>query len=404
MIKKAIFKDVFVFLLVITGLLFFSARFATSDGFKYAIYGFLLASILISLPYFNRFSGGFVLPVQIISISVMFSIPMAYYNWNQGLVSSLSAVPYMIWFVFFYLLYIKYPIYKVEKIVMFFGCLYIVLFIFQFINSGKVYFGIHHEFTEDRGVIRVYFPGGGIFFFAYLIALIKSAKATKYKWFFIIFLIAGAIVTIMQVTRQNIFIILLLTIYHFTKNASIPKRIAILSIFSLGLFFALNSDNLIAKGLLETQKQTQAAGDKNMRILAGEYFLTDFSPNLASQIFGNGVPNYNSPLGQKTKILKERRGYYLSDVGIIGFYIMFGIFAIIGYVMIFVKSFFVKIPERYYYLKYYVFYLLATSLTSDSVYSTNFLISSVLVLYCFQRLFTIKRTLGYPVLRFIKSF
>ena len=329
---------------------------------------------------------------------------MAYYAWDQGVATSTTTVPYMIWFVFFYLLYIRYPMYKVEQMVMLFGCIYIVLFIFQFLNSGQVYFGYREEFTEDRGVIRVNFPGGGIFFLAYLIALIKAAKGTKHRWFFILFLMVGAVVTIMQVTRQSIVIIMLVTVYHFTKRVSIPKRIGILALFSLSLFLALNSEHPIAKGLVEKQKETAASGEQNIRVKAGTYFLSEFSPNLATHVFGNGVPNYNSSLGRKIESLKIIQRFYLSDVGIVGFYVMFGILGIIGYLLIFAKSILFKVPKQYYYLKYYVWYLAATCLTSDSVYSTNFLISNILVFYGFQRLYAVKRSLGYPVLRFLKSF
>lgn len=404
MISKAIFKDVFVFLLIITGLVFFSARFDTTDTLKNFSYAYLLFAIILSLPYFFKYTGDFVFPIQLICISILISFLMAYISWGQGFINSLSTIPYMIWFVFFYLLHIKYPVYKIENVIIFFGCLYIFLFIFQFLNSGQVYFGEQDEFTEDRGVIRVNFPGAGVFFLAYLIALVKSKKGAFHRWFFILFLIVGAAVTVLQVTRQNIAFIFLIVLYHLTKKASVPKRIAILSITSISLFFALNSDSLIVKGLLETQKQTQTAGDENIRIQAGEYFLTEFSPNLASQIFGNGVPNYNSPLGQKTKNLIDNRGFYLTDVGLIGFYVMFGILAIVGYIIIFIKSLRVKIPDKYYYLKYYVWYILATSLISDSVFSTKFLISNILVLYCFQRLLMIKKVMGnYSILKFIKS-
>lgn len=404
MIRKEIFKDIFVFLLIITGLVFFSAKFDTTDTLKNFSYAYMLFAIIISLPHFFKYTGAFVFPIQLICVSILISFLMAYISWEQGFINSLSTIPYMIWFVFFYLLHIKYPVYKIENVIFFFGCLYILLFIFQFLNTDQVYFGEQDEFIKDRGVIRVNFPGAGVFYLAYLIALIRSKKGEKYRWFFILFIIAGVAVTILQVTRQSIALVLLITLFHYTKKASIPKRIALLSIFSLSLFFALNSDNSIAKGLLETQKETQASGDKYIRVLAGEYFLTDFSPNLASQIFGNGVPNYNSPLGQKTKGLMENRGFYLSDVGLIGFYVMFGILAIVGYIIIFIKSFRVKIPDKYYYLKYYVWYILATSLISDSVFSTKFLISNILVLYCFQRLLMIKKVMGsYSILKFIKS-
>ncbi|WP_164076159.1 hypothetical protein [Flavimarina sp. Hel_I_48] len=403
--EKSIVKDGFIFVLILCSLLFFSAKFAMSGILKNFAYAYMLFAVILSLPYFFRYSKGYVFPIQIICVSILMSIFMSFINWDQDLGDSLSAVPYLIWFVFFYLMRIRYPIYKIENMILIFGCLYIIFFTFQFLHSGQVYFGYRDEFRVDRGVVRINFPGAGVFFLGYLIALIKSKKGEKYRLLYILFLITGVVVTILQVTRQSIALLILITLYHYTKKAQMPKRIVILSISSLSLLFVFNSDNSIAKGLLDKQKETQQTSvEKNIRVLAGEYFLSDFSPNLISQIFGNGVPNYNSSLGIKMERLKSNQGYYLSDVGIIGFYVMFGIMAVIGYLLIFIKSIVIKIPEKYCYLKYYVWYLLATCLTSDSIYSTNFLISNILSLYCLQRIFIIKRTIGYPILRFTKSF
>ena len=83
----------------------------------------------------------------------------------------------------------------------------------------------------------------------------------------------------------------------------------------------------------------------------------------------------------------EREGIYMGDVGIIGIYAMFGILPIIAYILIWIKSFTLQLPKEYYYAKYYLWLLLITSLTSDSVYHYNFLISSVFALYIYQTIY-----------------
>jgi hypothetical protein len=75
----------------------------------------------------------------------------------------------------------------------------------------------------------------------------------------------------------------------------------------------------------------------------------------------------------------------LSDVGIIAVYAMFGIFSIIGFVIIWIKSFIIPLPAEYQYAKYYLWYILFTSFTWYSVYHYHYLISTVFALYLFHK-------------------
>ena len=83
---------------------------------------------------------------------------------------------------------------------------------------------------------------------------------------------------------------------------------------------------------------------------------------------------------------------YMEDVGIIGLFTMAGILTVIGYVIIWVKSFKMKLPTEYYYVKYYLWFLLITCLTSDNVYSNYFLITTVFALYIYQTVCNEKNT------------
>ncbi|MCE7066591.1 hypothetical protein [Dyadobacter sp. CY326] len=376
---------IFIFLLVLFSLNYFSAKIANSGVLKNLSYAFVLGTILISIPQFFRKAGGFIFPVQVLCFSVLFSILMAYISWNQAFSYSVSSIPYLIWFSFFYLLHQKYPIAMLERVVMVFGVAYIVLYLFQFLHSDTVYFGFREEFVEDRGIVRILFPGAGAFFLAFFIALNKSLEKNAYKWFYIGFVLMGVGVTLLQVTRQSIGLLAVIIVYHYGRKASLAMKLGMVVVFVVGLIYLQGSD--IYKGLAETQKETVSEGDKYIRVIAGDYFINDFSPNWLSRIFGNGLPNNTSSYGAFTTYLEDVYGFYLSDVGIIGVYVMFGIFAVLAYISIFIKSFRMRVPENYYYLKYYTLLLLVTSLTSDAVYSINFMITNVFVLYIYQYLY-----------------
>ncbi|RYZ95282.1 MAG: hypothetical protein EOP47_26125 [Sphingobacteriaceae bacterium] len=270
---------------------------------------------------------------------------------------------------------------------MIYGIIYIILFLFQFTHNSVVYFG-YREFKEDRGVIRVIFPGAGVFFLSCYMAVNKvTSVKCKYKYLWLAFALIGVIINIMQVTRQAIVVMLLMYLVHFLRNVKLPYKIATIAVFVLAGYIFINSRNTISTGLAEQQKTDASAGPDYIRVLSAKHFLTEFSPNMLSRILGNGFYNLDSNYGRHIKYLEENYGYYLTDVGVIEVYIAFGVFALLGYILIFVKSFTIPLPPEYQYLKYYLWMVMLTSFTSDSLISTGFLITTVLVLYCYQRFY-----------------
>ena len=149
------------------------------------------------------------------------------------------------------------------------------------------------------------------------------------------------------------------------------------------LLYVYQSDTSIVKGLKETQKATIEEGSNYIRLQAATFFLNEYSIYPINRILGNGVPYGNSSY-MNLIYQYSYKGYWLSDVGLIAVYLMFGIFAVVGYVLIWIKSFTLKVPENYYYLKYYLWFLLITCLTSDTIYSKNDLIATVIVVYIFN--------------------
>ncbi|MBD1394656.1 hypothetical protein [Mucilaginibacter glaciei] len=378
----------FVIFLVIFSIKFFDATIAQSGILKNLTYGYILIAVLISLPYFFKFKGGFVLPIQLITSAIIFSIFMAQITWGQELSYAPTTLPYLIWPIFFYLLNSKISIRNIETIVLVYGTLYIILFLFQFTHSNIVYFGFHEEFKEDRGIIRVNFPGGGVFFLSCFIAINKvTTTAAKYKYLWFTYAIIGIVIVVLQVTRQTIFVMLLLYLIHFLRSVKPKYKIAVVLLFVVAGYAFISMETKLSNGLRDQQKEDASAGKDYIRIKAADYFLTQFTPNLASKIFGNGFANDTSRYGKAVLALGDSYGYFLSDVGLVEVYISFGIFSILGYLLIFIKSFTITIPAAYYYLKYYLWMIMATSLTSDSLINYGFLITTIFVLYIYQRLY-----------------
>lgn len=381
---------IFLFLLVPFSLKFFDATFISSSILNYSFILFIWISIFLSVPYFFKSKSTFSFPVYLIFFSIVFSMVMAYYSWDQSFFFSLvETSQYMIWPLFFFLIHQNIPVGKLEKIILFYGASYAILFFFQYLNQGVVLFGkplYGDEWTEDRGVIRIIFPGAGIFILSLFISITKLTTTKEHRWFWILFSLLGVIIPVMQVTRQFIAGVLLIYLFHLIKSVSFNKKFIIVFLFVIGVGVVINAEIPMVEGVIEAQERDSNLGKKYIRVLAGDYFLNDFSPNIVSSIFGNGAPYWGlSSYGKFHERLADDKGYYLSDVGIIAVYAMFGIFSIIGFVIVWVKSFFIPLPEEYQYAKYYLWYILFTSFTWYSVYHYHYLISTVFALYLFHK-------------------
>lgn len=387
-------QALFVFLLVVVSFRFFDARFLDVRFTNYFVFLFILSAIAVSVPYIFPTRIGFVLPVQLIILSMLVSIVMANISWEQSLMDSIiMTVPLMLWFFFFYLLHIKIPVKIIEGIIIIYGIIYILLYFYQLADSQNVLFGKSDEIREERGVFRVIFSGGGIFFLSSFLTLNKLTTQKRGKLLWISLAILGIVIPFLQVTRQFIAGVLVIYVIHLVKDLSFIKKSIIITLLIGALIYVSHSDNEIIKGIIEAQKTTMQAGKEYIRIQSGTYFLTEFSHDNINRVLGNGVP-YNdvSNYGIFVQDLKSQ-GFYLEDVGIIAVYAMFGILAVIGFILIWFRSFQIPLPEEYYYLKYYLWFLLATSLTSDNVYSYDYLISTVFVLYIYHFIYLNYRNL-----------
>lgn len=389
----------FLFLFVIFSLNLFDAQFLNTTAVNYLVYIFHILGIVLSIPYLMSRPVGFVLPVQLIVLSILISIPLASFSWDQGVYHTIIVtIPYMTWFLFFYLIRKNFQVKTIEKIILFYGVVYVILYLFQFINAPTVFFGKSlwgDEFPVDRGITRIVFPGTGIFILAVFISINKLTTESKGKLYWLAFSIIGIVIPVLQVTRQFIAGILLIYLFHFLMSQNAIRKILLVACTSFAFLYITSSDFVIFKGIAVSAKEDLGQGEEYIRVLAGRYFINDFSPTEMNMILGNGAPYWGiSPYGKFIEELAETQGFYLSDVGIVGMYAMFGVLSVIGYILIWIKSFTYAVPKEFYYLKYYLWYLLLTSFTWFTVYHHHYLISTVFVLYLYQKVYqeTYKRS------------
>lgn len=390
-------KKLLSFLLIIFimagSIRFFEPAFIDDSILNYVQYLSTFVAIIFSIPHLVKPPFKFNLAVYILLAAVIFSIFMAIVFWDQSIKDTLfSTFEYFIIFFYFFLVSSSLSLQTFEKIIIGFGIVYLLLFAFQFASGTTIYFGkslFGDEFIESRGVVRIIFPAAGLLYLSTFLAFTKSlATRGLNKWLWILFASLGILVPILQVTRQFIAGVLLILAFHILINVSPIKKTFIVILFLLSGLVVLNSDLPLVEGLKEQTTDDFSQGSDYIRVQAGKYFLTDFSPNGTTKVFGNGVPYVGvSDYGDFIAMLGYNQYYFLSDVGIIAVYVQFGVFAILAFIIIWVLSVTVPLPKEYYYLKYYLWLLLLTSLTWYSVYHYHYLFCNILVLAMYQKIY-----------------
>ena len=379
---------IFIILLIPISINFFEARFVPKSIVNYSNFLFCTIAFVVSLPFMFIRRKGFVFPVQLIVLSMIISLFMAQISWGQSLSNSIkSTIPVSLWIFFFFLLKYKVEVKKIEWIILGYGLLYILLYYYQYRHSPNVIFGGEEEYIDqDRGVLRILFPGGGIFILMSFMGLNKFTSGARPRLFWLGIALTGLVITVLQVTRQAIFAVFIIYLFHLLRDLNIFKKAIVLIAFGAAIWIIKDSSNPIIQGIVEAQTRDNQEGRKNnIRYVAATYFLNDFAPNKGSQWLGNGVP-YALSSGYAILLdrLAEMYGFYLADVGLVGFYVMFGVLAVIAYLIIWAKSVIIPLPKDYRYVRYYLWYLLITSLTSNTVFHPNFLLTTVFALYIYQ--------------------
>lgn len=309
-----------------------------------------LGSILIFLyQRFDRIHQNFTYIIIIFLFAFNLAIVGAYtfHGQNPGLTFWVQRYS-LFFFAYFFLHAIRFNVKDLERIIFVLGIVYVSFFLIQFVIYPKILFSIRIQ--VDRGTTRIFLQGGGYATLAYFMGLYYFT--TTQKPIYGIVSLLFFITLILQGTRQNILLIGFATIVYIlvskrVKSKALIMLLLVLLAIPVFYFFQDIFMNLIAV----SEKQSAQQGD-DIRIKAVKFFLGDFFPSPFAYLIGNGDSHMASRYGMEVFRYKIVNGLYQSDIGILGDFSKYGVFFILGVVLIYIKVFNLKLT-RFIYIKYY---------------------------------------------------
>lgn len=313
--------------------------------------------------------------IIIILIAVFLSSFSALWFYQQPLQITLIAQRSMYFYLFFFFLYqYKIEIKFLEKILIIMGILFSLVYFLAVFSPNL----ITAKILEERGTFRIGLPGLIYIIIGLFYSLQKIIYESNYKYVFLALLFVANIIA--TGTRTIIGITILLSVFYLYKSLqkkNIFSTLLALSVFIVGVFIFYNIIEFVI--LLYERAFAGQEGNFQIRLYAISFFITDLFKSNFAYIFGNGFGSELSSYGNQLLYLKKKYGLYLSDIGIIGDYIRYGILFILGVVII-IKS---VIKSNYLINNTFIiysFYFIILSIFTLSNFGTQSVIPAITIL------------------------
>lgn len=377
MIKKFI-----VILIILCSLLFYDFKFLGkySKLIELAGIGIMIVVSIIYSIYddSHRFKHHFSSLVIMILIALPISMYMANLFHNQSIgVSLYSQRSIYYYFLYFLLHQLKIKPKDFEKIFIVLAIVYVIFYLLQYTIYPRVIFNT--TIFKDRGTLRISINGLSFMLIGYFLSLQYVLRRNQPKY--IILMVASYIIVILVGSRLLLFSVAAVTMLNLVIEKRIQSRLAIYLLVLSGLIFLFLAFQNVFQEMLSVTKETRSQGMDYIRVRAARYFLSRFFPNKLTYLFGNGASSANSEYSSYIDFLSKKYGYYLSDIGIIGNYVNFGILFVIGVLGILYKTIKSKIQPGYHYIKYFFILNALCIIVAGGFAQSDFIVLVTISLY-----------------------
>lgn len=315
--------------------------------------GLMILLIVVRLIYLpeDRIKMHFSRPILLMLIGALPSYFVAQAYHGQSFLISAFANR-IIWF---YLIYFFVHVYKVDakfivRMILAIGLFAVILYYIQYTLYPKVILDIN--ILEGRGTIRLFVYGMLCTQMAYFYYLNRFFE--KNGLLDVLLAMATLSIFVLQGTRQSLFALALLTLVNLFFSQRVRGRFFKIGILALASFavFLVFREIFVELARVSTSQVSHLNG--GVRLKAARFFLTSFQPGDWSYIFGNSNVGSGSIYNQRMELYAYKYGFYVTDIGVIGDYVKYGIVFVAAGMYMLVKSILFNVSLAYRYLKYYI--------------------------------------------------
>mgnify|MGYP006287776007 CR=1 FL=1 len=376
-------KKVFLYFLVLCTIHFWG--YNRIPDTMYRLMELILVLYFLYRTAFIFHHGGmrFKIPILIFILGTILNMLSAFFNHDQMIRDSfIQFFPY--YFILFYFILHDQGFERedMEKLILAMAILYAVIYIFQEQSYPNRFF--NGAMYRDRGTLRLRIEGGGFIMLAYFLSLNRYLLNRRVIYlllcglFFYITLKGG----FRSLTAAAIILSAILYIKLVNRSGFNYFLVIVAAIAFIGML-QWDPTARVIEGMIsatEEQQAEQDRGETNIRILQFEYFTKEYPKNFSYYIVGGGLPGAFGYYSNYMLRL-QGNGYYWVDLGLIGFYFVIGLVALVGLLFYAIKATFIRLPENSLYLNFYFAYLLLGSIFTMEIYRIGLFGVEAIALY-----------------------
>jgi hypothetical protein len=356
---------------IIIGVLLLSVGFFELKGlgrfsriFELATLGIVVIHFLIFTiynPVKPDLKANFTLPLVILIFAVILSIlPARFFHSQPFLVSFYEQRKTYLILFYFVLFYLKPKTEWILNVIFILAVIVTILHIFQYllypvlITDAKIFI--------QRGAIRINMPGTIFRHFAFFYSLDRFFASKEKKYLIAGLLMLGA--TILSAYRSTLVVYLLIMFFYILFSKEVKSKLGILIMAAVFVVVGFFSFQNIIQEMMDSAEKEAESGTGNIRYRAANQFLTEESPDKLTYLIGNGQPSFRTAYGRRHAFLALRYGYYISDIGIIGYFYRFGAVAVLSILIIYFRMVIMKYPISLISIRLFIIYQLLVSLNT----------------------------------------
>jgi hypothetical protein len=316
--------------------------------------------------------------ILLMILSLLTSMVTAYFVREQSFIQTMFAQRALYYYLLYFLLHqIRIEVKDIEKMIIFFALIYIGLHYLQTVSYPTVLFD--GSIFAERGTIRVYLPGAHYISIAFYLYLQRFLRSNRMKYILFMFLIVS--VFILRAGRQPLAILVLTTILFVLFDRKVKSRFLLILLGVAGAFSLFLIFQGIFQEILLTSRRDVTMGDDYIRLRSARYYLTDFFESTIAYITGNGMYHDHSAYGMLMKKNNTIYHYHIGDIGLLGNYVIYGPFFILGVIIICVKALKTKIESEYTYVKYFFLAVIISLIAGGAFANSDFICLIVMLMY-----------------------
>ncbi len=371
---------IFIWVIVLFGLKFYTLFISETIGKALTLGSTLIIAtlLIVHVIYGEKplIKKNFSLEVLFIFISLIISTFAALVYYDQPLQITAFAQYEFYIFLFYFLIHrLKPDPEKILTICVWLGYGYTIIYFLQYLVYPT-------EITtsrtlSDRGTIRILIPGSEFMVTGWFIQLTRYFITKKIKY--IIALIPYLIIIILLATRQVMAAMALVTIFAVIYSNTLKSKFAVLILIVLSVIPFYYMFQGVFEEIVQVSERDSRDFSDDIRVIAAKYFLFDLNPDPIWVLTGNGMPGPHTSYGKFLNRLSEELGYHQSDVGIIGSFSRFGIFFVLGELIILFRLALKRFDEKFKFVKYNALIMLITMFTGAGLKSSTIILLCIMI-------------------------